>query len=59
MLQPSISPHGQWCIESDELSIDHMRILKRIVTNQFMQSKDYQERRDAHAFLQGYDERSS
>lgn len=56
MLQPSVSPHGQWCIQSTELSIEHMRILKRIVTNQWVNSRDYQEKQGAHPFLQGYDE---
>jgi len=56
MLQLDISCHSQWCIQSTDLSIEHMRILKRIVTNTYMNSRDYQERQSAHPFLQSYNE---
>lgn len=43
-------------ITADDLSREQCLTIRRIVTNQFMHSQDYQYSKAAHAFLQGYQE---
>lgn len=46
----------QWAIQAHDLTLDECKTVRRIVCNQWMPSKDYQLKRDAEPFLQGYQE---
>lgn len=52
------SPNGMPAVEMRELSSEKCQIVRRVMGNTYTDSDDYKAHRDAHPFLQGYDEKS-
>lgn len=52
------SCHGNPSIEAHDLTLDECALLRRIVTNRYTPSEDYQAMTAVGAFLQGYEEPS-
>jgi len=50
------SRHGQFCLEASGLSLAECRTIRSVVTNNYMDSPDYQQSRRPSPFLQGYHE---
>ena len=58
MLTLSTSCHGMPCIQVSDASVETLRTIKRVVTNNWSTSEAYRLKQPCSPFLQGYDENS-